>query len=188
MENDKVKKEDDWLTATKGIKFALNNRVEDAQKLLKSDSKSIQLQAGYCYLTFMNAVMTFEEEKMNRCLGTLRSMEKRCNSELSWSPSMASISGMKSRMVRGIWGNGESNVGMHEEEGRLAALRLEQQIILADCQVLAAIINFLQQDWGAYVKGGWVLRKAWKIYQKAYGQIRSLYLKRVGLQGNLLDV
>ncbi|CAB4054319.1 unnamed protein product [Lepeophtheirus salmonis] len=134
----------------------------------------------------MNAVMTFEEEKMNRCLGTLRSMEKRCNSELSWSPSMASISGMKSRMVRGIWGNGESNVGMHEEEGRLAALRLEQQIILADCQVLAAIINFLQQDWGAYVKGGWVLRKAWKIYQKAYGQIRSLYLKRVGLQGNLL--
>ncbi|XP_040567969.1 tetratricopeptide repeat protein 39C isoform X2 [Lepeophtheirus salmonis] len=130
--------------------------------------------------------MTFEDEKMNRCLGTLRSMEKRCNSELSWSPSMASISGMKSRMVRGIWGNGESNVGMHEEEGRLAALRLEQQIILADCQVLAAIINFLQQDWGAYVKGGWVLRKAWKIYQKAYGQIRSLYLKRVGLQGNLL--
>ena len=66
------------------------------------------------------------------------------------------------------------------------ALKLEQQIILADCQVLAAIINFLHQDWGSYMKGGWVLRKAWKIYQRAYSQIRELYMKRVGLSSNSL--
>lgn len=63
-------------------------------------------------------------------------------------------------------------------------MKLEQQIIVADCQVLVAILNFLQQDWGSYMKGAWVLRKAWKIYQKTYTQIRHLYIKRVGLGGN----
>jgi hypothetical protein len=57
-------------------------------------------------------------------------------------------------------------------------------VIVADCQVLAAIINFLQQDWGSYMRGGWVLRKAWKIYQKAYVQIRKIYMQKVGLSGN----
>jgi hypothetical protein len=65
-------------------------------------------------------------------------------------------------------------------------MRLEQQIIVADCQVLIAILNFLQQDWGSYMKGAWVLRKAWKIYQKTYAQIRHLYIKRIGLGGNSL--
>lgn len=71
-----------------------------------------------------------------------------------------------------------------DELAAAAALKLEQQIVVADCQVLAAIINFLHQDWGYYMKGGWVLRKAWKIYQKAYTQIRQLYIKQVGLGGN----
>ena len=37
------------------------------------------------------------------------------------------------------------------------------------------------QDWGSYMKGAWVLRRAWKIYQKTYSDIRRLYIKRVGL-------
>ena len=73
-----------------------------------------------------------------------------------------------------------------QEVTEATALKLEQQIILADCQVLAAIINFLHQDWGSYMKGGWVLRKAWKIYQRAYTQIRDLYMRRVGLSSNSL--
>ena len=39
-------------------------------------------------------------------------------------------------------------------------------------QVLAAVLNFLHQDWGSYMRGGWVLRKAWKVYQKTYRQVR----------------
>lgn len=73
-----------------------------------------------------------------------------------------------------------------DEQGLEASLRLEQAIIIADCQVLAAVINFLHQDWGSYMKGGWVLRKAWKIYQKAYSQIRAIYMQKVGLAGNTL--
>ena len=55
--------------------------------------------------------------------------------------------------------------------------------ILPMPQVLAAVVNFLHQDWGSYMRGGWVLRKAWKIYYKAYAQIRKLYILRVGLGG-----
>ena len=74
------------------------------------------------------------------------------------------------------------------ETNDATAVKLEQQIIIADCQVLAAIINFLHQDWGSYMKGGWVLRKAWKIYQKSYAQIRHLYIKRIGLGGNSIGM
>ena len=74
------------------------------------------------------------------------------------------------------------------ETNEATAMKLEQQIIIADCQVLAAIINFLHQDWGSYMKGGWVLRKAWKIYQKSYAHIRQLYIKRIGLGGNSIGM
>ena len=40
------------------------------------------------------------------------------------------------------------------------------------------------QDWGSYMKGAWVLRRAWKIYQRTYTDIRRHYIKRIGLGGN----
>ena len=42
-----------WQVASRGIQLALNNRVEDAIKLLKTESNCIHRQAGYCYLTFI---------------------------------------------------------------------------------------------------------------------------------------
>lgn len=71
-----------------------------------------------------------------------------------------------------------------QDDAAEASRRLEQQIIIADCHVLEAVINFLHQDWGSYMKGGWVLRKAWKIYQKAYSQIRQIYMQKVGIGNN----
>jgi len=172
-----------WEVAAEAIKLALNNRVEDAQDLLdQSKASCVHRQAGYCYLAFINAVMTFEEEKMSLALSTLRTAEKRCTSDISWSPSFNNLQQtVKSRLWRL-----PSREKTAEEVTEATALKLEQQIILADCQVLAAIINFLHQDWGSYMKGGWVLRKAWKIYQRAYSQIRELYMKRVGLSSNSL--
>lgn len=43
-----------------------------------------------------------------------------------------------------------------------------------------ALLTFLQQDLSSYVKGGWVLRKAWKVYQHTYSQILNLYKKTFG--------
>ena len=50
-----------------------------------------------------NALMTFEEEKMAKSLTTLRAMEKRCSSNLSWSPSFTSFQSMKSK----LWGSNQ---------------------------------------------------------------------------------
>jgi len=171
-----------WQLAARGVQMAINNRVEEGQELLKVDSSCIHRQAGLCYLSFINALMTFEEDKMAKSLTTLRAMEKRCSSNLSWSPSFSSFQSMKSR----LWGAqaGLSHQQTQNAKVRSAALKLEQQIILADCQVLAAILNFINQDWGSYMKGAWVLRRAWKIYQRTYTDIRRHYIKRIGLGGN----
>ena len=42
-----------WQIAARGIQLALNNRIEDAQNLLRVDSSCIHRQAGFCYLTFI---------------------------------------------------------------------------------------------------------------------------------------
>ena len=50
---------------------------------------------------FQNAVMTFEEEKMSLALSTLRTAEKRCTSDISWSPSFNNLQQtVKSRLWR----------------------------------------------------------------------------------------
>ena len=42
-----------WQLAARGVAMALNNRVEEAQNLLRVDSSCIHRQAGFCYLTFI---------------------------------------------------------------------------------------------------------------------------------------
>lgn len=51
---------------------------------------------------------------------------------------------------------------------------LEEQIILADTQLCLGILTFLMQDYKGYMKGCWMMRKAWKIYQKTYAIICNL--------------
>ena len=52
--------------------------------------------------------------------------------------------------------------------------QLERSVVLADCQVLLALLNFLHQELTSMVKGGWVLRKAWKMYDNAYAKLQSM--------------
>lgn len=42
-----------WQLAARGVQMAINNRVEEAQNLLRVDSSCIHRQAGFCYLTFI---------------------------------------------------------------------------------------------------------------------------------------
>lgn len=50
-----------------------------------------------------------------------------------------------------------------------------REILLADCYIYESIITFIKQDLKSYIKGGWLLRKAWKIYEKLYKEISSLH-------------
>lgn len=108
--------------------------------------------------------MSFEEEKLGKALSALKEVEKRCVSETGWLKSVAQkVFGSSSR-----------------KPNKSYAEQLETQIILADSQVCIAILTFLQQDFTGYFKGVWVLRKAWKIYQKVYNEIIALYRDNIG--------
>uniref|UniRef100_A0A8C8JX06 Tetratricopeptide repeat domain 39C n=1 Tax=Oncorhynchus tshawytscha TaxID=74940 RepID=A0A8C8JX06_ONCTS len=52
--------------------------------------------------------------------------------------------------------------------------RLQRQIIVADCQVYLAVLSFIKQELSSYIRGGWILRKAWKMYNKCYSDISQL--------------
>lgn len=105
--------------------------------------------------------MTFEDDKLNLATAALKEMERRCATDTGW------LKSMKSK----VFGS---------ETCLSAAEHLECQIILADSQVCLAILTFLQQDLSGYLKGGWVLRKSWKVYQHAYNEIRNLYKEIIG--------
>lgn len=149
----------DYLLARNGIALLLNNRHSEAEQLFLQHSDSLTMFAGYSITCFMDALMSFEEDKLNAAINTLKEVEKRCSGT--------------------SWFNKSSNKSLE--------VQLETQIIYADSQVCIAILTFLQQDLSGYFKGGWVLRKAWKVYQRTYKDILRLYKRNVGelsLPGN----
>ncbi|KAK6643361.1 hypothetical protein RUM43_004866 [Polyplax serrata] len=151
---------DQTQLAREGIKLLLNNQFEEAEELFGAENGSVQMAAGYCFLTFMNALMTFEDDKLEESLQNLKDIEKRCTQNSGWLKSMK---------------NKDQDV----------AAKLEEQIILADSQVCVALLTFLQQDLTSYVRGGWVLRKAWKVYQHTYSEILDLYKKTFGCDASV---
>lgn len=106
--------------------------------------------------------MSFEEEKLTKAITTLKEVEQRCNTK-GW------FKFVKNKMF-----------GTTEEEP-LITESLETQIILADSQVCLAVLVFLQGDISGYLKAGWMLRKAWKLYQSTYNDILNLYTKEIGV-------
>lgn len=45
---------------------------------------------------------------------------------------------------------------------------------MADSQLYQGILVFTNQDIPSYIKGGWYLRKAYKIYEKLYKEVNQL--------------
>lgn len=52
--------------------------------------------------------------------------------------------------------------------------RLMRQIIIGDCLLYQAVLTFINQDIPSYIKGGWLLRKAWKCFEKSYKEISTI--------------
>ncbi|RZC32640.1 tetratricopeptide repeat protein 39C-like [Asbolus verrucosus] len=151
----------DWLSAKRGIRMLINNNAKEAQELFCRYPDSLTMFAGYSFATFMDALMTFEDDKLNLATSVLKEVERKCTSETGWFKS-----------VKKVFGTSDIHRSLAES--------LETQIILADSQVCLAILTFLQQDISGYFKGGWVLRKAWKVYQSTYHDILQLHKEIVG--------
>ncbi|KAF5284352.1 hypothetical protein FQR65_LT13569 [Abscondita terminalis] len=150
-----------WKLARQGIQLLINNKAGAAKALFKTNPECIQLYAGYSFTVFMDAIMTLEDDKLNLALVALRETERRCYADNGW------LKTMKSKMFG-------------SEPCLSVAENLENQIIVADTQVCMAILIFLQQDVSGIFKGGWILRKSWKLYQHTYNTIRNLYKEIVG--------
>ncbi|KAL6262169.1 tetratricopeptide repeat protein 39C-like [Pogonomyrmex barbatus] len=151
-----------WKVARTGISLLLNNKTEEAEALFTEHPHSFHVKAGRCFVLFMNALMTFEEDKFQQATLLLKDMERECASDIGW------LKSVKSRVFRA------------EETDKDYVNKLERQIVLADSQVFSAISLFLQQELTGYVRGCWMLRKAWRVYQHAYSQISQLYRRTFG--------
>ncbi|KAE8745393.1 hypothetical protein FOCC_FOCC007941 [Frankliniella occidentalis] len=160
-------KEEDFDLARQGIKLLLNNKQEEAENVFAKGKDNVHVSASHCFARFMNALMTFEEERVQDALEAFREMEKMCAHDVGWLTSVR-------------------NHVFSSTDSVTLAHKLEEQIILADCQVGSALLTFLiQRDKSAFVRGGWALRKAWKIYQHTYSQILNLYKRTFGMNQNV---
>ncbi|XP_023671505.1 tetratricopeptide repeat protein 39C-like isoform X2 [Paramormyrops kingsleyae] len=151
---------DDAELALQGINLLLNNGFRESDELFRKYRYHSPLMSfGASFVSFLNAMMTFEEEKMQMACDDLRITERMCESDIGV------IETIKNKIKRSM---DSQSSGVTEVD------RLQRQIIVADCQVYLAVLSFVKQEISAYIKGGWILRKAWKMYNKCHSDISIL--------------
>uniref|UniRef100_H2L6X6 Tetratricopeptide repeat domain 39C n=1 Tax=Oryzias latipes TaxID=8090 RepID=H2L6X6_ORYLA len=159
---EKAEPMDDAEMALQGINMLLNNGFKESDELFRRyRTHSPLMSFGASFVSFLNAMMTFEEEKMQMACDDLKTTEKLCESD-------------SAGVLETIRNKIKKSVSMKSQGSILVVDRLQRQIIVADCQVYLAVLSFVKQELSAYIKGGWILRKAWKMYNKCHSDISQL--------------
>ncbi|KAI4905528.1 hypothetical protein NFI96_012443 [Prochilodus magdalenae] len=152
---------DDAELSLQGINMLLNNGFKESAELFhRYRNYSPLMSFGASFVSFLHAMMTFEEEKMQVACEDLRATERLCECD-----SAGVIETIKNKIRK--------SVDSHKSEMAMME-RLQRLIIVADCQVYLAVLSFVRQELSAYIKAGWILRKAWKMYNKCYNDISQL--------------
>lgn len=158
---EKAEQIDDAELAFQGINMLLNNGFRESDELFRRyRTHSPLMSFGASFVSFLNAMMTFEEEKMQVASDDLKTTEKLCESD-----NAGVIETIRNKIKKSM---------DSQRSGVEIVDRLQRQIIVADCQVYLAVLSFVKQELSAYIKGGWILRKAWKMYNKCYSDISQL--------------
>ncbi|KAM9501125.1 tetratricopeptide repeat protein 39C-like [Clarias gariepinus] len=153
---------DDAELSLQGINMLLNNGFKESTELFhRYRNYSPLMSFGASFVSFLNAMMTFEEEKMQVASEDLRATEKMCEGD-----SAGVIETIKNKIKKNQVEGQKTEVTVIE--------RLLRLIIVADCQVYLAVLSFVRQELSGYIKAGWTLRKAWKMYNKCYNEITHL--------------
>lgn len=100
------------------------------------------------------AVMSFDDEAMDMAYKCLESTESFCDL------------GSKKFSLFGNSSLKPEQFSTHE--------KLYRRAIVADCILFEAILVFLKQGLTSYVKGGYLLRKAYKMYHKIFQETEQL--------------
>ncbi|XP_022308818.2 tetratricopeptide repeat protein 39C-like isoform X2 [Crassostrea virginica] len=159
---------DEAEMALGGISMLLNNGFEEARLLFeKYKTESFLMNAGHSFVFFMQALMSFEDEKLEEAMKVLQETEKLCDTDAGVLKSIKNR--FKSKKKR--------------EGGQISIdEKIQRQAIVADSLLYQAILVFTNQDIPSYIKGGWYLRKAWKIYEKLYKDVMQLQMKNAKLR------
>ncbi|KAJ7325649.1 Tetratricopeptide repeat protein 39C [Desmophyllum pertusum] len=132
--------------ARDGINLLLNNGFEESQKLFRSHSdESPLMSAGSGMVDFVQAILTFEDDQLDRALENLKRAQRVCYVETA-----------------------RKGAGLGLDE------KLMRQILYADCELYMALLTFLKQGITDYIKGGYLMRRAWKLYDKCYCEISAI--------------
>ena len=102
--------------------------------------------------TTKRSIMTYDEASMDAAYRNLEATEKFCGTggwKLFGGPNPA-----------------QEALTPHE--------RLYRQVVVADCLLYESILVFLRQGITSYVKGGYILRKAWKTYEKVFAELDTV--------------
>lgn len=105
--------------------------------------------------------MCFDDRKVTEAIADIKKIEEQCITQIGW---MKSI----------------KNKFISQSDDKSLEQSLEERIVLADSLVCQSFLTFLRNDFTSYMKGGWTLRRAWKIYQHTYDQLLSLNKKYNG--------
>ena len=110
-------------------------------------------------------MMTFEDEKLDGAVNFLKETEKLCNLESSGNI----VKSFKSKVFRR---DAAKSGTLSTEE------RIQRQIITADCQLYMAMLVMIRQEVSGFIKGGLLIRKGYKMYEKIYKEIGKIYKMR----------
>lgn len=160
-ESDSVLGQDESELALSGIRMLLNNGFDEAQALFdKYKNDSSLMHAGHSFVYFMTALISFEDERLAEALKKLEETEKLCETDSGIFKSFKRK--FKSKKKK----EGEVTISIED--------RIQRQVIVADSILYQGILVFINQDIPSYIKGGWYLRKAYKIYEKLHKEVNQL--------------
>ncbi|XP_069106835.1 tetratricopeptide repeat protein 39C-like [Argopecten irradians] len=167
--SDETPGQDEPDMALSGMHMLLNNGFDEAQALFeKYKSESALMHAGYSFVYFMQALMSFEEEKIDEAVKVLQETEKACDTDSGLFKSLRKK--LRSKKKK----DSEQQISVEE--------RIQRQVVVADSLLYQSILIMTSQDIPGYMKGGWHLRKAWKIYEKLHKEVVSLQEKQAKLK------
>ncbi|XP_067928051.1 tetratricopeptide repeat protein 39C-like [Watersipora subatra] len=150
--------ENDNNLGVKGIVLLLNNHWDESRELFeKHRSQSLVMHFGGAFVHVLQAIMALEEEKIAAAKVGMEDVEKKCRESLHQ---------MKKQKKKSK-GTQSDTAGQED--------RWMCQIIIADSLLFQAVMTFMNQDIPSYMKGGWLLRKSWKIYEKVHKDISEHY-------------
>lgn len=99
--------------------------------------------------------MTFEDDALDAAYKCLEKTQKFCET---------------GRKLARVFSRGSA----HAAENMTPHERLTRRAIIADCLLFEAVLVFIRQGLASYVKGGYLLRKAWKHYDRVYHDTERL--------------